>query len=60
MSLYGKNYKDSDVFEIHKNEFLKTWHKVVDHPKTSNFQIDFNHMSDWTDFEYEKVFGLYA
>ena len=25
LSLYGKSYKDSDIFAIHKYEFLKTW-----------------------------------
>lgn len=22
--------------------------------------MDFNHMSDWTEFEYNKIFGVYA
>jgi len=31
----------------------------VQQPAKSKFQIDFNHMSDWADFEYKKVLGVY-
>lgn len=46
------------MYELHKNEFLKTWHKVVIQPLNSKFKIDFNHMSDWTDSDYDKILGV--
>ena len=27
LSLYGKNYKDSNVYDIHKNEFCRDVHR---------------------------------
>lgn len=43
---------------MRKNEFFKNWQIIQNHEINSSYRLKFNHMSDWTQDEYNKILGL--
>ena len=44
---------------MRKNEFLRNWQIIQNQDLNSSFRLKFNHMTDWTQDEYNQILGLH-
>lgn len=53
---YNKSYSSSDAEQIAFENFMENLRKVVNHNANSRqYRMDINHMSDWSDADYQKL-----